>query len=186
MPWEQVHLFWGDERWAPLQGPDSNFAMAWETLVSRVPIPPGNVHAVPVETGSPEEAAVKYEEMLKEFFRGQDREPGSPPRFDLILLGVGADGHTASLFPGSPLLEENGRWAAAALPPPTISPATPRVTFTLSVINAARCVLFLVSTAGKRELLSRVLDRPGETSELLPAARVRPRGELVWFLHDET
>ena len=186
MPWERVHLFWSDERWVPPQHPESNFGMAFETFISQMPIPAQNVHPVPVDAGSPEEAAAKYDRTMQVYFRGQDRGRGSPACFDLILLGVGADGHTASLFPGSPLLEERSRWAAAEFPPPGSSPPVPRVTLTLPVINAARCVLFLASMAGKREVLRRVLDCPGGPGEGLPAAMVRPRGELVWFLHDES
>ncbi len=185
MPWERVHLFWSDERWVPRQHPESNFGMAFETFISQVPIPAQNVHPVPVDVESPQEAATQYEDTLQAFCHGEDPKRRTPPALDLILLGVGADGHTASLFPGSPLLEERSRWAAAAFPPQGISPAISRVTLTLPVINAARCVLFLASVAGKQEILRRVLDGPGGPGHSLPASMVRPQGQLVWFLHDE-
>jgi 6-phosphogluconolactonase len=170
--WEAVHLFWGDERCVPPNHPDSNYRMARESL--RVPVPEQNIHRVYGEI-APEAAAEKYENELRSFF-------GDVPRFDLILLGLGDDGHTASLFPSSPTLHEQTRWAAAVAhetPPP---PLVPRVTLTLPVINAARQIVFLVSGAGKAERLAEVLHAPTE-SHSLPASMIRPgNGEILWLV----
>jgi len=103
IPWPQVHLFWGDERCVPPDDPDSNFAAAHETLISKVPLPSQNIHCIPTEIGPPEKAADVYEQVLREFFEG------TSPTFDVVLLGVGEDGHTASLFPGDPVLQERKR-----------------------------------------------------------------------------
>ncbi len=170
--WEAVHLFWGDERCVPPNHADSNYRMAMESL--RVPIPEQNIHRIQGEL-SPEEAAAQYEKELRDFFE-------ETPRFDLILLGLGDDGHTASLFPDSPALRERTRWVAAVpheTPPP---PLVPRVTLTLPVLNAARQVIFLVSGAGKAERLAEVLHAP-TVSPSLPASMIQPDdGELLWLI----
>jgi len=174
LAWKNIHLFWGDERCVPPDHPDSNYRMTAESLLTRVHIPPENVHRIQGEL-SPELAAARYEQELRAFF-------GNAPRFDLILLGLGDDGHTASLFPESPALHERTRWAAAAAhetPPP---PLVPRVTLTLPVINAARQIVFLVSGAGKAERLAEVLHVPAE-SHSLPASMIRPgSGEILWLV----
>jgi len=158
IPWPQVHFFWGDERCVPPDHPDSNFGMASRTLISRVPVLPQNVHRIPGEAASPAEAAEEYEKTLREFFthsiegspsRSRLGENHQSPSFDLIILGAGKDGHTASLFPGDPVLEEKARWVAS-VDTPHGSPPVPRVTLTLPVINRARCVMFLVSGVEKR------------------------------------
>lgn len=174
LAWEAIHLFWGDERCVPPDHADSNYRMTAESLLRRIAIPPENVHRIEGEL-PPEEAALRYEDELRKFFDGV-------PRFDLILLGLGEDGHTASLFPDSPALHERTRWVVAVshtTPPP---PLVPRVTLTLPVINAARQVVFLVSGAGKAKRLAEVLHVP-TPSPLLPASMVRPdSGELLWLL----
>lgn len=167
--WNLVHLFWGDERCVPPDHADSNYRMTRESL--RVPIPEENIHRIHGEL-TPELAAEEYENQLRSFFT-------ETPRFDLILLGMGDDGHTASLFPGSPALAESTRWAVsvehAAPPPPLVS----RVTLTFGVFNTARRVIFLVSGAGKAARLAEI-QRGGS---LLPAARIRPQnGELLWLV----
>jgi 6-phosphogluconolactonase len=145
--------------------------MAFEAMLSRVPIPPPQVHRIRGEL-EPEEAARRLEDDLRAFFGA----PGSPPVFDVVLLGMGADGHVASLFPGSDALEERRR-LAVAVPPHA---GHPRVSLTLPVLNAARAVVFLVAGADKAPALARaVLD---EGAELLPAQRVRPDGDLVWLV----
>ena len=170
--WEAVHLFWGDERCVPPDHADSNYRMAMESL--RVPIPEKNIHRIQGEL-PPEEAAARYENQLRDFF-------GDAPRFDLILLGLGDDGHTASLFPFSPTLHERTLWVAAVAhetPPP---PLVPRVTLTLPVLNAARQIVFLVSGAGKAERLAEVLHAP-TASHPLPASMIQPdNGELLWLM----
>jgi len=172
--WSRCHLFWGDERLVPPDHADSNYRLARETLLDGVPLPVAQIHGVPVEVGEGNDVAQSYEEDLRDFF-GRDE---LWPRFDLLLLGLGSDGHTASLFPGSPALEESQRWVVAT-PPGTLPPPVHRVTLTLPAINAAREVLFLVAGADKAGVLHRVLQ--GDVG--LPAARVRPAGgDLYWFV----
>jgi 6-phosphogluconolactonase len=193
MPWPRIHFFWGDERCVPADHPDSNFGMVFHALLSKMPVPPANIHRVPVEKGSPEDAARAYEECLRQFFdamdpgsarRGSSIEKRSPPSFDLILLGVGKDGHTASLFPEDQALEETGRWVVA-VEKPRGSPPIPRVTFTLPMINQAQCVIFLVAGADKRDVVRSIMEDPDEARAIYPAARVRPQGRVVWFVDPE-
>jgi 6-phosphogluconolactonase len=172
----------------PTDHPDSNFAMAFRALVSKAPISPQNVHRIPVEAGSPEDVAEAYERILRKFFRFSDRSDASHqgesfPSFDLVLLGVGKDGHTASLFPGNQALEERKRWVAA-VDHPRGSPSVPRITLTLPVINGAQCVLFLVSGIGKREILRSILEAPDSAAQRYPAARVSPQGKVVWMIDE--
>ncbi len=171
LPWEHLHLFWGDERCVPPQHQESNFGRARRTLLSRAPLPPGNLHRIQGELGAAA-AAQAYQDELRRFFGDQ------PPVMDLVLLGMGADGHTASLFPGGPELDEEERWVVATLPPAGVTPPLERVSLTLLVLNAARSVLFLVSGADKRPAVSSILAGGRE----LPAGRVRPAGELAWFM----
>lgn len=177
LPWTQMHLFWGDERCAPPEDSFSNYGNARRALISKVPIPENNVHRIRVERDPPEAAQV-YEDELRRFF-GSD-----PPIMDLILLGVGSDGHTASLFPGGPELAEDQRWVVNSEPPAGIEPALPRITLTLPIINQARAVLFLAAGKDKRQATSSILRVSGAGKEL-PAGLVRPKGELAWFLDHE-
>lgn len=179
--WAQVHLFWGDERCVPPGNvrpdewpPSSNYHLAHETLIAHVPIPPENIHRIQGEL-EPENAAREYENGLKAFFA---RIP-NPKSFDLVLLGLGSDGHTASLFPGSEALDETERLAVAVSADYEGRPAE-RVTLTLPAINAARQAWFLVSGATKAEIVRAVLEKPGER---LPAQQVDPTsGRLTWLL----
>ncbi len=174
LDWSRVHLFWGDERCVPSEDPRSNYRMARETLLEAVPIPEENVHRMRGEL-PPEEAAARYAEVLASCFG-----PSPVPRFDLMLLGLGEDGHTASLFPGSPALEERERWVVAQY---VERLAEWRLTLTLPVLNAAKNVAFVVSGAEKREILAKVWSEAGVQ---LPAARVRPdAGRLRWFVDVE-
>ncbi|GAB4505315.1 MAG: 6-phosphogluconolactonase [Anaerolineales bacterium] len=172
LDWEAVHLFWGDERCVPPDHPDSNYRMARESL--QVPLPEENIHRIHGEL-LPEAAAETYAGDLRAFF-------GDTPRFDLILLGMGTDGHTASLFPESPALHERTRWVVSVpheTPPP---PLVPRVTLTLPILNAARQIVFLVAGADKAERLAEVLRAP-RASTGLPASMIRPAdGELLWLI----
>lgn len=177
LPWARMHLFWGDERCAPLKDSFSNYGNAQRTLISKVPIPESNVHRIQVEL-DPSEAAQAYEDELRKFF-GSD-----PPIMDLILLGVGPDGHTASLFPGGPELAEDQRWVVSSEPPAGTEPALTRITLTLPIINQARAVLFLAAGKNKRQVTSSIL-RVSGTGKELPAGLVRPKGELAWFLDHE-
>lgn len=172
-PWERVYLFWGDERYVPHDDPASNYRMARESLIAHVPIPEGNVYPMPTDGPQPERAAETYEAELRRFFGA------AAPAFDLLLLGLGVEGHTASLFPGSPALEEKERWVAAVT-----APAKPpqRLTLTLPILNQARNTFFLVTGADKRPILEALRSQSTEGSGPYPAARVRPKGPVVWFL----
>ena len=184
IPWSHIHLIWGNERCVPPDHPESNFSMAFHALISKVPIPPQNVHRMPAEIEPPGDAAEAYERILSEFF-GSPKEAGPIPTFDLIVLGVGKDGHTASLFPGDQALEEEKRWVTAVLTPHG-SPPVPRITLTLPLINRARCVLFIVSGSGKREVVRSILEEPDSAAQRYPAARVNPDGKVVWLIDEET
>ena len=180
--WERVHFFWGDERCVPHEHPDSNYRMARETLLDPNDVPPENVHRIQGEL-PPETAASTYEAELREFVAAHPALGGLPaPRFDLILLGMGDDGHTASLFPHSAAIHEARRWVVAVphtAPPP---PVVPRVTLTPIVINAAAQVVFLVSGAAKAERLQKVIEGKRNPDEL-PSQIVRPtHGQLTWLL----
>ena len=172
-PWDRVHLFWSDERFVPADDPRSNYRMARETLISQVPIPAENVHPMPTNLSSPEECARAYETELLKFFGSE------PPAFDVQLLGIGDEGHTASLFPGSPALGEKVRWVAAvrvAAEPPQ------RITLTPVVLNQGRNTFFLVAGEGKRAILSAIRDELASKPSQYPAARIHPAREPVWFL----
>ena len=171
--WDRVHVFWGDERCVPPDHPDSNYRMARETLLDHVPIPATQVHRMPGEL-PPAEAAAAYEADLRRFFGGADW-----PGFDLVLLGLGDDGHTASLFPGTPALAETQRWVVANR---VEKLATWRITLTAPAINQAGQVMFLVAGAGKAERLREVLRGP-HRPDALPAQLVQPvSGQADWFV----
>jgi 6-phosphogluconolactonase len=180
LPLPKRRVFYADERVVPLDHEDSNHKLAQDTLYSKVPIPPKNIHTIDHALQDDlEELADAYEkQLIREFAQ---RETARFPVFDLVLLGVGPDGHTASLFPGHELLSENDRWVAYIEDSP--KPPPRRVTLTFPVINHAARVAFVATGAGKVKILQDVLDTP----ELgLPAARVRPvaPGQLVWFVDD--
>ena len=176
LPWDRIHLFWGDERFVPPSDPASNFRMVREALLERIPIPPDNLHPVPVGLGSPAEAAAAYERKLRGFFADQ---PG--PAFDLVLLGLGDEGHTASLFPGSPALAEREAWVAAAEAAPGITPRS-RITLTLRGLSAARAIWFLVGGAEKAPVVRILIDGSESEAARLPAGCVRAAGPVTWFL----
>jgi 6-phosphogluconolactonase len=176
LPWDKMFFFWGDERHVPADDADSNYRMAKETLLSKVAIPPANIFRIPAENPDADAAAEAYEQTLRKFF---DPAPGEFPRFDLILLGMGPDGHTASLFPETPALEEKVRLVVANR---VEKMNTVRITLTLPVLNAARCVLFLVSGIDKAGALHEVLEGNGP-AEKYPSKLVRPSaGRLIWFV----
>ena len=180
--WSRVHVFWGDERCVGPQDPASNQRMARETLLDHVPLPGSQVHPILGED-DPGAAAAHYEQTLREAFATPLGPPRSAPgaRFDLVLLGLGDDGHTASLFPGSPALHEAQRWVVAT----QIEKLSAwRVTLTPLAINAASEVIFLVSGRAKAAILRRVLCGPREPDRL-PAQAISPReGELRWLVDD--
>jgi len=176
LPWAQMFFFWSDERHVPPSDPDSNYRMAQEALLSRVPVPASSVFRVPAEKADAGDAALAYERILRQFF---SLPAGEIPRFDLILLGLGPDGHTASLFPETAALQEKSRLVVANW---VEKLKTYRITFTLPVLNAARCVAFLVSGSEKASALREVFegDAPGKK---YPAKLVRPaEGKLIWFV----
>ena len=177
IPWERTHFFWSDERFVSFDHPDSNYAMAYRTMISRVPIPETNIHPVPVNSESAIDAATKYETHLRDFFSGKTTSPS----FDLILLGLGNDGHAASLYPGSSALSQKDKWVDA-VPKPDIAPFHPRITMTLPFINNAGCVLFLVTGPKKRDIVERIVGRFAGDEKIYPAAMVKPQDSLVWFI----
>jgi len=171
-PWERVSWYWGDERFVPYDHPDSNYRMTREAMLAKAPVPPENVHPVPAD-GTPEEAARRYERTLREAYGTATLDPARP-LFDITLLGLGADGHTASLLPGQPVLDERTRWVMA------VSHGRPevRITMTYPAIDSSRSVAFLVAGREKAAILNTI--RGGDSA--LPAARVRPVGDLIWFV----
>jgi 6-phosphogluconolactonase len=176
--WRRFEVFFGDERLVALDDPRSNFAMAQRTLLRHVAIPESRVHAVPV-TLPPEQAAARYEQSILESI--PPAAPGGPPRFDLVLLGIGSDGHVASLFPGAAALDAVHQFVAAS-PPGILPPEVPRVTITLPVVNAARGVIVLVAGESKRDVVARAISRADDL-HTLPICGVRPSdGDYEWFL----
>ena len=169
--WSRVHLYWGDERCVPHTHPDSNYRMANEMLISKIPLPGSNIH--PMECNpTPEDGAHSYEQSLHREFPG-----AAFPHFDLILLGLGGDGHTASLFPGTDALQERERWVVANR---VEKLNTWRLTLTLPVLNAAAAVVFLVAGSGKADILKEILEG---TQKRYPAQLVQPdEGTVHWFL----
>jgi 6-phosphogluconolactonase len=177
MPWRRIHWFWGDERLVPHDDACSNFAAA-RRLLDHVPVPPGNIHAIPTSSANVDEAARRYETELRSFY-GADQLDPRRPLFDVVLLGVGSDGHTASLFPGHAELEERRRWVVG-VGQPGLEPFVPRVTLTFPALASTREMLFLVSGHGKREIMTRVLSKAD-----LPATRAYAEGDLVWLVDRE-
>ncbi len=176
--WSAWYVFWADERCVPLTDAESNYRLAREYLFEHVNIPPGQIYAL-ADSLDPAAAAAAYQTSLTQVFQA---EAGQLPRFDLILLGMGEDGHTASLFPGHPLLQETERWVAPIFDSP--KPPPERITLTLPVIKNARQVAFVAAGAGKADILSRVLGTDA-SSDLLPAQMVQPvEGELHWFVDE--
>jgi 6-phosphogluconolactonase len=173
LPWAHIHWFWGDERFVPPGDPRNNAGMARHLLLNGAPIPCANVHPIPTMTTDAARAADDYEEELRRFY-GAARFSYERPLFDVTLLGVGEDGHTASLFPGSPLLDERTRWVGAD---PGDS-SVPRITLTYPALESSREVAFLVAGAAKRAVMKKIL-QPGCG---LPAARVQPVGTVHWFM----
>jgi len=171
-PWSTVHWFWGDERFVPHDHPDSNYLMVRAAMLDAAPVPAANIHAVPTELASPEAAAAAYERELKGFY-GQDMLVKGRPLFDVTLLGVGDDGHTASLFPETPTLAERNHWVTSI----TGARPEPRITLTYPALQSSRHVAFLVCGGAKRKIVTAICQ-----GEDYPAGRVSPEGDLHWFL----
>ena len=170
-PWARTQWFWGDERFVPHDDPESNFRMAWETMLSRAPVPQQNVFAIPTN-GAPEDAANQYEQTLKQIYGKPALDPATP-LFDIMLLGMGEDGHTASLLPGSSVLAERTRWVAA------VAHGRPevRITLTYPAIESSRHVAFLLQGQTKAAIFAEI--RSGRST--VPAAQVHPAGDITWF-----
>ena len=173
--WGKVAFFWIDERFVPPDNPDSNFRMARETLLSQLPARAENIHPIPTD-GEPDAAAWAYENTLRQAYGADSLDPARP-LFDLVLLGLGADGHICSLLPGSPVLEERQRWVA----PVAQGRPEVRITLTYPCVQSSRITAFLVTGKDKAPAVKAV--RAGDES--LPGGRLRPEGELVWLLDRE-
>jgi 6-phosphogluconolactonase len=171
-PWSRVHWFWGDERFVPRDHPDSNYRMVSKAILSRAPVPDANIHPIPTERMSPEQAASIYEATLKNF-HGTDTLRPDRPLFDVTLLGIGEDGHTASLFPGGTALQERRRWVVAVLG----ARPEPRITLTYPALDSSFHLAFIATGEGKRSAVARARAGNSET----PAALIRPVGQLHWF-----
>ncbi len=171
-PWQRVFWYWGDERLVPHDHPDSNYRLAREAMLDKAPVPPENIFPIPT-SGAPDAAAARYARTLQRAYGGAVLD-SARPLFDITLLGIGEDGHTASLLPNEPVLDEHERWVAAV---PHGRPEI-RITLTYPTIESSRRVAFMVAGSGKANILRAI--RAGGSR--VPAARVRPVGELVWFV----
>jgi 6-phosphogluconolactonase len=172
LPWDRVQWILGDERFVPPTDPANNYGMARAAFLSHVPVPPENVHPVETDGVTLDEAAMRYEAMLKRLY-GADRLDPRRPLLALTLLGLGDDGHTASLIPGQPVLQEKTRWVA----PVPKGRDEERITLTYPALDSSGVVAFLVSGQAKRDILDKILS--GDTN--FPAAHIRPVGEVIWF-----
>ena len=171
-PWSRVSWYWGDERFVPYDHPESNYRMTREAMLAKARVPPQNVHPVPID-GMPDDAAARYEQVLQAAYGAKVLDPARP-LFDITLLGLGPDGHTASLLPGETVLAERTRWVAA------VAHGRPevRITITYPAIESSRHVAFLVAGREKAAIFKAI--RAGASD--VPAALVRPVGELIWFV----
>lgn len=170
--WRKVHLFFGDERFVPADHPDSNFHMAWEAMIRHVPIPAAQVYPIPTEPGTPEHCAAQYEETLRDFYGDKVLDP-LRPLFDVTLLGLGRDGHIASLVPGSKALEERDAWVTSV----SETRPHPRITLTFPALESSGIILFLVSGPEKQEILARAL----ANDPTLPISQLTSRGRIMIF-----
>jgi 6-phosphogluconolactonase len=172
-PWDRTHWFWGDERFVPPDDRESNYRMARDAMLSRAPVPRSNIHPIPTAGTTPQAAAADYERALQAFYGARVLKAGRP-LFDVVLLGLGLEGHTASLFPGTAILEERERWVGVvvgAMP-------EPRITLTYPTLDSSREMAFLVAGAEKRTVFERLF----HGDRALPAARLQPCGALRFFL----
>jgi 6-phosphogluconolactonase len=173
LPWDKIHVFWGDERYVPADHPDSNEGMARRAWLDQVAMPSTNIHPMPTDEADPAVAAQKYEQQLQEFFQLQ---VGEFPALDVVLLGIGDDGHTASLFPHTQALTVRDRLITVGN-----KDGQPRLTFTAPLINRARAVVFLVTGANKQNALAHILTPTGDETTY-PARLIQPQGKLWWLL----
>jgi len=175
LPWKKIHVFWGDERYVPADHPDSNEGMARRAWLDQVPLPAANIHPMPTDASDPAAAAAQHEAEVQAFFT---ISTGTFPAFDIILLGIGDDGHTASLFPHTDALQVRDRLITVGN-----KDGQPRLTFTAPLINQAHAVLFLVAGASKRPALNHIF-APEDDDTLYPARLIQPQGELWWLLDE--
>lgn len=175
LPWDKIHVFWGDERYVPPDHPDSNQKMARQAWLDRVNIPSANIHPMPTSAGDPTADARQHQRELEEFF---SRSAGELPIFDIVLLGMGDDGHTASLFPHTEALEVSDRLVTVGN-----KDGQPRLTFTAPLINNARYVVFIVAGANKQAALAEVF-APEADAMTYPARLIQPQGQLWWLLDE--
>ncbi len=175
LPWEKIHIFWGDERYVPADHPDSNQRMARQAWLDQVTIPETNIHPMPTDGSSPAADADKHQAQLQAFF---GTAVGEFPSFDIILLGIGDDAHTASLFPQTEALQVRDRLVTVGN-----KDGQPRLTFTIPLINQAHCVVFLVAGAGKQGALEQIF-APEADALTYPARFIQPQGELWWLLDE--
>ncbi len=171
-PWSRVLWFWGDERFVPQDHPESNYKMTREAMLSKVPVRPENIFPVPVD-GDPDVAAARYAEILQKVYGAPFLDP-QRPLFDLVLLGLGPDGHTASLLPGEPVLKERTKWVACV----PHGRDEIRITMTYPALESAQRVAFLVAGKEKAAIFKEI--QTGQS--LVPAAQIRPTGDLFWFV----
>ncbi len=176
LPWDKIHIFWGDERYVPKDHQDSNYKMTVEAWLNKVEIPETNIHPIPTDDGNPEVSAQKHNQELKDFFSLAN---GDIPPFDIILLGMGDDGHTASLFPYTKALDVNDRLITVGN-----KDDNQRITFTAPLINNAQQVIFLVSGSNKQDALAQVFSTDSD-SKKYPSKLIKPQGELIWFIDED-
>jgi 6-phosphogluconolactonase len=175
VPWDRVHWFIGDERFVPAGSPVNNMSMARRTFLDAC-APVANIHPIPTDSGNPNESALRYARELKSFYGAEELSP-ERPLFDLVLMGVGPDGHTASLFPGYPALDRTDNFWVTGVPEAHVEPFVPRVSLTLHTLGSCREMLFEVAGPEKRAILTRLL-----AGENLPASRAHSTGETIWLV----
>ncbi|NEO83991.1 MAG: 6-phosphogluconolactonase [Spirulina sp. SIO3F2] len=173
LPWDKLYVFWGDERYVAPDHPDSNQLMARQAWLDQVPIPAENIYPMPTQAGNPEQDATTHAAEIAAFFQTQS---GQWPQFDLVLLGLGDDAHTASLFPGTAALQVCDRLVTVGN-----KGDSQRLTFTIPLINAAQAVMFLVAGANKQNALEMIFASEADNSQY-PARFIQPQGELMWLL----
>jgi 6-phosphogluconolactonase len=173
LPWHQIQVLWGDERYVPPDHPDSNEGMARRAWLQHVPIPAANIHPMPTDEAEPSRAAERYEQELQQLFQ---LSPGGFPKLDVILLGIGDDGHTASLFPQTAALKVQNQLITVGN-----KDGQPRITFTAALINQARCVVFMVTGASKQPALAEIFAEDADAMTY-PARLIQPAGSLWWLL----
>jgi 6-phosphogluconolactonase len=180
IPWQQTHIFWGDERCVPPHGPQSNYKLAFDALLAKGIVPDGNIHRMEGEIESPAEGARRYQQEIELFFKSVGGQADCPG-FDLILLGMGTDGHIASLFPGTSLSGETSS-IVLSCDGALGSPAVPRITLSISAINQAKNVFMMISGEKKKKIFEEIDSGQPGVEQKYPAALVRPEGKLFWYI----